>query len=46
MYIARRVSGCSEVRIMHMSVLYKGGRNFRMYGHGFIYMDFSNFYVT
>ena len=43
-YIARRVSGCSEVRIIHMSVLYKGGGDFRI--HGFIYMDFSNFYVT
>ena len=50
--MARRMSGRSEIRIIQMSVLYKGGRefdisdNFRMYGHGFIYMDFSYLYVT
>ena len=44
--MARRMSGRSEVRIIQMSVLYKGGRDFRMYGHGFIDMDFSYLYVT
>ena len=42
MYIwtARRVGGCSEVRIIYGSVIYKGGRDLKMYGHGLIYMDF------
>ena len=44
--MARRMSGRSEIRIIQMSVLYKCGRDFRMYGHGFIYMDFSYLYVT
>ena len=44
--MARRMSGRSEVAIIQMSVLYKGGRDSRMYGHGFIYMDFSYLYVT
>ena len=26
-------------RIIHRSVIYKGGRDLRIYDHGFIYMD-------
>ena len=39
-WTARRVGGCNEVRIIHRCVIYKGGGDFTMYGHGLIYMDF------
>ena len=42
LWIARRVGGCSEVRIKHRSVIYIGGGDLRIYGHGFIYMDICN----
>ena len=35
-WTARRVSGCSEIRSIHWSIIYKGGGDLIMYGHGFI----------
>ena len=39
------MSGCSEIRSIHWSIIYEGGGDLRMYGHGFIYMDFCYLYV-
>ena len=38
-WTARRDGRSSEVRIIHRSVIYKGGGDLRMSDHGFIYID-------